>query len=48
METEVRKTNCDICGNECIPSFILTIGKRIIYMCDIKCYKVYLYRKNHG
>lgn len=39
---ENTQKKCKICDKECIPSFILTNRFDTIYLCEIKCYKLFL------
>lgn len=45
MEETNYKKNCEICNVECIPSLLLKMGNKVVYLCNIKCYKIYLNKK---
>lgn len=45
MEETNYKKNCEICDKECIPSLLLKMGNKVVYLCNIKCYKIYLNKK---
>ena len=42
MDESNNKKNCKICNKECIPSLLLKMGTKVVYLCNIKCYKTYL------
>ena len=45
MDESNNKKNCKICNKECIPSLLLKMGTKVVYLCNIKCYKTYLNKR---